>query len=417
MNGYQKISQNLTGVLAGVFCMLLLVSLPAIAGQETRIEGILHVQNGDKPDQGAETMNLSEIWRAGGDDDEESIFGIITQVRVDQEMNTYLLDTQLSEVLVYDPAGEMIKTLSREGDGPGEVRTPIDMVFLPDGSLGILQAFPGRVIKVDLNGDPAGEITLGSPEDGGMVILIDAFCSEDQMVFGGTKITQGEGQQVITSFIASFNEAGEELIRFEEGVRTLNFADFKINEDEQYFPVLRHWTISPDRRLYTAPERNEYVINVYNLDGSIERVIERKFDVPPRTDEEIEVVQNLFDAQMANVPIEVDFKMSDNEPVITSLFVDARGLLWVEHCLSNKNQPDGIMRTYDVFDTAGNLIKQVAIECEGNGKTDGLIFAGEERVLLVKGYIAALRALSAQGASIAGSDEDEGPMEVVCFSR
>jgi len=418
MKNYSNQIKQLSRAMLYLICGLILVTSPTLAGKSTTIDGIVHMSNGDQPSDGRETMKLSELWRAGGEEDEDSIFGVITQVRVDKDLNTYLLDTQLSEVKVYDPSGEMIRTLSREGDGPGEVRTPIDMVFLQDGSLGILQAFPGRVVKVDLAGDPAGDITIGSPEEGGLVVLIDAQSREGQMVLGGTRIAQGTpGSRTTTNFIASFNEAGEELVRYEEGVTTMDFTNLKISEDDQYFPHLRHWAISRDGRIYTAPQRNEYVINVYSQDGELERIIKRQFDVPPRTEEQNANIQAIFEAQTANSPIEIDFKASDNEPVITSIFLDAKDFLWVEHSMSNRDQPDGVMRTYDVFDVSGHLVKQVAIECEGDGSSDGLIFAGESRVLLVKGYIGALRSLSAGGAPIGTSDEEEAPMEVVCFSR
>ena len=100
-------------------------------------------------------MELEEIWRIGGEDDEDVLLGIITRALVDEEDNIYLLDQQLSEVQVFSSDGEYMKTLGREGSGPGEVTRPGDFLFMPDGTLGLVQIFPGKIVKVDLNGVPA----------------------------------------------------------------------------------------------------------------------------------------------------------------------------------------------------------------------------------------------------------------------
>ena len=70
------------------------------------------------------TVQLEEIWRVGGEDDEEILFGVVAFGVLDEEGNMYLLDSQLSQVLVINPEGELIDTLGREGEGPGEMRQP-----------------------------------------------------------------------------------------------------------------------------------------------------------------------------------------------------------------------------------------------------------------------------------------------------
>jgi hypothetical protein len=76
------------------------------------------------------------------------------------------------------------------------------------------------------------------------------------------------------------------------------------------------------------------------------------------------------------------------------------------------------MITYDVFDPAGNFVKQVAVACEGDGEEDGLFFFGSDRALLVKGLVDA--AISLQGGGGAATEtegeEEPAPMEIVCFT-
>jgi hypothetical protein len=400
-----------------MWLLLCLVSQRVDAGTTEKIDGIVHIINGATPSQGVETLQPKELWRAGGADDDEVIFGIVNQAVQDQNKNIYLLDSQLSLVHVFSPEGDVMPSLSREGDGPGEVRFPVDMTFLPDGTLGILQPFPGKVKKLSLGGDPMGQITIGDPTEGGFVMLIDAQSRGEHLLMGGTNMSLSAAAQNITNFLASFDSEANEIVRYEENTYHLNLAAIHMVEKDQYFPHQRHWAIGPDGRVYVASYRDEYKINVYNLDGTIDRVICRDYAAPKRSAKELKRMTDLINAQAANSPIELKMDFADTEPVISTLFVDAKGYLWVANSESGKNQTDGIMRTYDQFDDAGHFIKQIAVSCEGDGTKDGLIFAGEGRMLLITGYVnAQMGALRGAGVAMPATEDDEDPMMVVCYS-
>ena len=81
-------------------------TLPAVAGEEVMTDGVLHIVNGAEPSGGRQIMHLEEVWQAGGEDDEETVFGIINKVLIDDDNNIYLLDAQLSEINVFSADGE-----------------------------------------------------------------------------------------------------------------------------------------------------------------------------------------------------------------------------------------------------------------------------------------------------------------------
>ncbi len=60
------------------------------ATREETIDGVLHVLNPATPPNGGRTLQLTESWRRGGEDD-DLLFGLITQVRPDEEGNVYVL--------------------------------------------------------------------------------------------------------------------------------------------------------------------------------------------------------------------------------------------------------------------------------------------------------------------------------------
>ncbi len=96
------------------------------------------VHNGPAPAESAATMSLTELWRIGGPDDDENLLGVINKVLADGDGNLYLLDIQLTEVQVYDPDGQYVRSLGKRGDGPGELRSVTDALFLPDGTMGLV---------------------------------------------------------------------------------------------------------------------------------------------------------------------------------------------------------------------------------------------------------------------------------------
>jgi len=122
---HERIDRTPGFLLLSTF-LIMALALPSAAGEEVMKDGVLHVVNGSEPSGGTQTMHLEEIWRVGGEDDEETVFGIINKVLIDDANNIYLLDAQLSEISVFSPEGELINTLGREGEGPGEFRGPTD---------------------------------------------------------------------------------------------------------------------------------------------------------------------------------------------------------------------------------------------------------------------------------------------------
>ena len=68
---------------------------------------------------------------------------------------------------------ELVNTLGRQGSGPGEVNNPGDFVLMPDGTLGMVQIFPGKIVKLNLDGTPAGvfQPAFGEATAGGFLAL------------------------------------------------------------------------------------------------------------------------------------------------------------------------------------------------------------------------------------------------------
>jgi hypothetical protein len=96
-----------------------------------------------------------ELWRVGGDSEsEEDLFGVISDIDIDATGEVYLLDSQLSEVKVYSKDGEYLRSLGREGEGPGEFRRPAAMFFTDDGKVAVVQMMPGKIVLLSRTANP-----------------------------------------------------------------------------------------------------------------------------------------------------------------------------------------------------------------------------------------------------------------------
>jgi hypothetical protein len=395
---------------SGVVTFALALLLPAAAAaEEVAIDGVIHVKNGASPSQGTETLELEEFWRVGGEEG-DTILGVVTQALSDMEGNIYLLDRQMSQVLVFSPEGKMIRTLSREGDGPGEVRRPSDIAFLPDGSLGILQTLPGKLVKVTLDDRPAGQIVFGGdPTEGGFTTVEDINCVGGRMVLAGIALSQGATptQQYRTSYLASFDETGAKRAVYWEKTLLLDSANPRSRDADSYSVFPHRWALASNGDVYAAAEREKFEIHVYAPDGTLMRVIEKEFTNRKRTPKEAEIYRQLVEMQMRMMPGAV-VQLAETPEAIVSIDVHHDGTIWVVDSRGIVEQPEGIMLTYEVFDPQGHYIKRVEVACDGNGQDDGLIPVSPDRMILIRGMHPAIQDI--QSSAVLKTD-----MEVVCY--
>jgi hypothetical protein len=393
---------------------VMMLALPVLAGEEVTKDGVLHIMNGADPSGEKVVVELEEVWRHGGEDDEE-FFGMISQCVVGDDGTIYLLDTRMSEVPVYAPDGERLDTLSRDGDGPGETRTPSGLLFMPDGNLGLVQVFPGKVTKISTDGTPAGVLEIGDATTGGFLQMFDCVSGGKQVIVTAEKINpenEGTAHRRI-NFVAAFDDKGNETIRYFENEYFWDFTNFTFDESGMNRVDFRKVAVGKDGRIYVAPERDAYQINVYAADGTLERVIEREYVHRDRDDDEFNRVKTTMEAALAQIP-NAKIVPARTEPDINSLKFGTDGNLWVTNSYSGIDQPVGILTTWDVFTPDGHFLKTVSAKCEGDGENDIIIWTPDGNAVLVTGFTEAVQALQSNGAGGEEEDEEEAePMEVI----
>ena len=362
-------------------------------------------------------LELEELWRRGGEDDEVMI-GLPVEALSDEEGRVYLADQQLCQVFVFDAEGELVKTLSREGEGPGEVRGPIDLVRLPDDTFGLAEFFPGKIIKVNYEDLPAGEITIdvSGGVTGGFTMQTMAEASGNHLLMAGSRSLPQEKFTERTHFLAAVDQDGVQTVRYMEQVSRIERPHSVVHENDflPSFPLAS--ALGPDGRVYTPRDRESYAVNVFNADGTLDRVIERP-DFKPwkRNKLDMNRITALFESWAgANPDTWPEFDLEKTERAINTLHIDGQGRLWVQHSRSNRDLPDGTFLSLDLYDPEGNWLREVSLVCEGSSVSDGVRFLRDGRILLIKGFVVARLACLGSGTATLGEDDTE-TIEIICY--
>ncbi|MDX2474095.1 MAG: hypothetical protein QNL91_10340 [Candidatus Krumholzibacteria bacterium] len=388
----------------------------AVAGETSQVDGHTVVRN-TEPALPMLELELEELWRRGGESDEVMI-GLPVEALADDEGRVYLADQQLCQVHVFGPDGEFIKTLSREGDGPGEVRGPVDMVRLPDGSIGLAEFFPGKITKVTFDDLPAGEIMVdvSGGEIGGFTMQTMAASAGNHLVVAGSRSLPQEKFTERTHFLAAIDQEGNQTVRYMEQVSRIQRPHSVVHENDflPSFPLAS--ALGPDGRVYTPRDRENYAINVFLADGTLDRVIERPdFTTWTRNKLDTRRVRTLFESWAgANPDTWPRFDLKKTDRAINTLHIDGQGRLWVQHSRSNRDLPDDNFLSLDLYDAQGNWQREVRLVCEGSSVSDGFRFLGDGRILLIKGFVVARLACLGSGTATLGEDETE-TIEVICY--
>jgi len=373
------------------------------------------VDNGPEPRDGLREAKLTELWRAGGEDD-EIFFGYVAAVRTDAQGGLYILDQQQSEIQVYATDGTHLRTVGREGEGPGEFRGPNDMFLLPDGTVCVLQGFPGNIVKLTADGTPAGQSTFdsgGGNEQGQFGVLVAGRAVGDGMVLAGIQMTIGGAVSEQTYFLSRCRVDGVQTRVLIEKKHVIDYSDFRLDEQKMDF-VWSRFAIGPEGRIYLAPERNVYSVQVFSPDGTLERVIRREYSPVARTKEQSEIQRRTIEGVGAYYPVPPrQITIEPTAPDIGGMFVDDQRQLWVISSLGLRDRAAGVFVVADVFAPDGVFIEQVAILAPGDPERDSFYLLGDGRVVVVTGALDAF--LNQQAVAADETEEESEPLEVICY--
>ena len=324
----------------------------------------------------ADVTSLEKILRTGRvwftqefalDDDAmpaDIFFDSPSTICCDPEGNIYVADSGANNVKKFDAQGMFLKTIGREGQGPGELgglyystfaKDRLILwdsgnrrltAFTPDGEFITSAGIPyeqGSVRK--LRGFPTGEVAVEMEKnyrrepDKPQVCTIDLYSPDLKRVRNIYKRSLWRKKYVRTK---------------EFGISTL------------YFPYATdiRWDVTPDGRIVVGFSEN-YELEIYDLSGKKINTIEHTHKPVKVTEQD---KKDYFESlnfymmgeRLKETPdyITKQTEFPKHKPVYNDILVDSEGNFWV---VLNTEQKRENGKIFDAFDPEGRFISRVQI--------------------------------------------------------
>ncbi|UCH83778.1 MAG: 6-bladed beta-propeller [Candidatus Latescibacterota bacterium] len=407
----------LTVVVIGIVFVLAILA-PAVKaasweGKEVVQDGIPHIQNPATPISEPATLSPKELWRVSGDEDDEFLFGVLSEITCDGDGNIYLLDSQLSVVMVFSEGGEYLRSIGREGEGPGEFRRATDLFMTPDGNVAVMQRMPGKIVVLTPDGEPVGELPVPQPADGGMQMFAGGHLAGDHVVINTNRFLRHDDGFEVTSTIIAVDPDGNEMAEYFAQSEKNSFANMTFDERTGMAALV--WSAGSDGRVYTSDVFDKYGFKVWNSDGTLDRVVDREYVARERSEEEMKRNAPRIMLRRGNRTETPEVKTSKTDRDIQRFYPRDDGTLWVLSSRGAFDAPDDVIATFDVFDHGGQFTQQVTFNGEGDYADDGFYIV-KDRLYVVTDLRSARRAMFG-GHEEEEDDEDfdEEPMTVICY--
>jgi len=334
-------------------------------------------------------VQYEEMWRAGANDSEEFLFGVIRDAVTDASGNVYLLDTQQQQVFKFSASGEYLGLVSRKGEGPGEINLVYHLFAPGGGRIAMSKGFPAKIVMVDTVGTPLPGISLTvtpvEGKEGGFPMLNALAFRGVHMVAMGQVMHGGGIMQDNTAFVARFDLEGREIHRYAQWSSGYDFSQpIKVDELARYQPF-NDWDMDDRGRIYHPVEREAYLVQVDSPEGAPLFRIRRDWPVHTRTKEEKEKAKNNYSfGSNANLP-PISYAMADEDPAIYSVAIHGDEL-WVTSTEQDRQPPPDAAWAVSVFDLEGNLIEDRHFQVPTNQDEDLLRYLPDGRVVRVKAF-------------------------------
>ncbi|MDH3292530.1 MAG: 6-bladed beta-propeller [Gemmatimonadota bacterium] len=304
--------------------------------------------------------------------DPHLVFGDVRGIEADRDGTIYVLDYQASEIRAFDAEGRFLRTLTRKGQGPGELTEANGMILVGDSVLWIQDHGKGRMIAMDLQGEELARVPMHVRSYGYIWSgTIDhrrrfwkpTFHSDEPSVWPPSEGLQESrsrgylksydpatdvadsvylGEQPWRSFIARNSRGGYSYYTIPNDPRTITIVD----------PAGGFWQASG----------TSYRIARLDEQGDTTLVIEVAGEPVLVTEEgrqryvDLSSESSRVDRRVAE---EIAALMPAAKQAISQLVVDDRGRLW-----ARRTSADGEVATYDVFAPDGEHVGTVTLTFE-----------------------------------------------------
>ena len=268
------------------------------------------------------TADFEAVYRAGGMNAPEwAFFGDSTSVSFDAAGNLYVLDRAAARVVIVNAAGGLVRTVGRQGQGPGEFNQPLFLAVWRDGRFVVLDMGHGAYQLFGSDGEleryvkmTEGENPLGAMMTG-MTLAIRTYPGSNALIAQGAPSAlarlsglmadvlgtggRDQGERVderglervdLDADIISFTpvlrawRAPREETAGQLGLENLLDPSAMVGmmDDTRFFEPGLHWDLLPDGAIAYS-DSSAYAVKIADPQGPVTDVLERPLAPEPVT--------------------------------------------------------------------------------------------------------------------------------------
>ncbi len=343
--------------------------------RETLPNGAVVVRHLSLPsidDPGSEVVEAQVDLKLGVmDGDPNFIFGNIRGIEAASDGTIYVLDYQAVEVRAYSPDGQYLETIVRSGEGPGEIREANGIFLQGDSLLWINDHGKMAIIGVTPQGEEIARfpfpvrayayIWRGSFDHHGRFWMGTSHSDEERTFPPETGLVTGKAR----SYYKSYDIATEATDSVYTGENTYRSFIAETGGGYSYrgipFEASTPTLVDPSGGFWRA-NTAEYRITRTAENGDTLLVIEAALPVIPVTaaDRSAYVEESVErDPDDRRAAEEIAALMPEVKPILSGLFVDDEGRLWVRRVAENEGPA-----FYDLFSQDGDHLGSVRFAFE-----------------------------------------------------
>lgn len=292
--------------------------------------------------------------------DVNEMFGDVRGIEADREGNVYVLDHQASEIRAFDAGGRYLRTLTRRGQGPGELMAANGMILTDRGSLWVQDHGQWHMIEVSLEGEEIRRVPMhvlrygyvwdGTVDDRGRFWKPTSHSNQQRTNPPQTGLVEGSSR----GFLKWFDPATQESDSIFLGESTYRTFVSRTTRGYSYRTV----PFAPRGSMVVDPAGGVWMAagdayRLARLDERGDTVLVVEVDIPPdpvTAEDRQAYVERMAADEPAErrVAEEIVSHAHPTKPVIDQLAMDDEGRLWVRRRMEEGETP-----VYDLFDREG----------------------------------------------------------------
>jgi hypothetical protein len=348
------------------FSLLLIFNLisHAHAQKVKNVDGVQVVENPEKPAPPKDIptrFKLVEDFKIGDSEAEEEMIAQVTSFVVDDKGSIYALDWKSNNVKVFDNNGTFVRTIGKQGQGPGEINFPSGILITEDKELLVEDAGNRRLAYFTLEGEFLRNVSVADKTSLTNLVM------------------DSKGNFLARQFILEEGDLFFEIRMFDKDLKNLftiekipfNFRDPQKDKMNPFNFVQIYLFDKEDRIYYGNPK--EYEIQIFNSEGTLTKKIVKKFKAEKITEEDIEKIMDRIPDMGFGVKNILEFPKQF--PAYEAFSMDEQGRLFVRSYNKGAGEDEVFL---DIFDREGIYIARFSTKASPRIWKNNKMYAIEE---------------------------------------